>query len=70
MDSFYDGITNELFILLPTTYVVREEVIFSLCVSVHTQGGIPTFRAGGKEGGTYLPRSGWGGVPNFRVGGT
>ena len=64
---------------LPTAYVVREEVIFSLCVSVHISGrGVPTFQMvegggvptlrSGWWGGTYLPRSG-GGVPTFWVGG-
>ena len=34
--------------LLPTAYVVQEEVIFSVCLSVHTRGG-------------YLPSGWWGG---------
>ena len=78
--------------LLPTAYVVREEVMFSLCPPLRGGtylpggggylpsqvwiggylpwwgGGVPTLtRVGGVptlagvEGGTYLPRSGWGG---------
>ena len=43
--------------LLPTAYVVREEVIFSLCVSVHG-GGVPTFWAL-DGGGWYLPSELW-----------
>ena len=43
---------NLLFSLLPTAYVVRGKVMFSVCLWVHTRGG------------GYLP-SGWGGVPNF-----
>ena len=59
-------------LLLPTAYVVREEVIFSLCVSVHTLvgggylpskvwtgGGVPTFPGLGLEGGGYLPSQVW-----------
>ena len=45
--------------LLPTAYVVREEVIFSLCLSVH-RGGYPIQLAGG---GVPRPAPG-GGVPH------
>ena len=68
-------------VLLPTAYVVREEVIFSVCLSVHTRGGggtylpdgggggVPTLRSGWWGGGTYLPRSRvGGGVPTLRSG--
>ena len=56
---------------LPTAYVVREEVIFSLCVSVHTQGWVlhPRSMWGGgypipgPGGGVPHLRSRWGGVP-------
>ena len=57
-----------LFLFLPTAYVVREEVIFSLCTPFVGGGGVPTFQGldrGGvptfQGGGTYLPRSVWGG---------
>ena len=50
--------------LLPTAYVVREEVIFSLCLSVH-RGGVPRPAPGG--GGT--PSSWLGGVPRPAPGG-
>ena len=47
---------------LPTAYVVREEVIFSVCLSVHTRGGyLPSGWWGG--GGTYSGLDGGGGVP-------
>ena len=39
------------FTSLPTAYVVREEVMFSVCLSVHRGGGTQS-------------RSGWGGVPH------
>ena len=63
-------------IFLPPAYVVRREVMFSLCPPF--RGGVPTFPGGGGTysqiwmeggylpsqvrvgGGTYLPRSGWG----------
>ena len=64
--------------LLPTAYVVREEVIFSVCLSVHTRGGgyLPSGWWGGGyllrsgQGGEYLLKSGWwgGGVPTLRSG--
>ena len=73
---------NELLLvnLLPTAYVVREEVIFfSLFVCSHpgggvpTQvwmggGGVPTLNSGWGEGGVPTLRSGWGGVPTLRSG--
>ena len=37
-------------VFLPTAYVVREEVIFSVCLSVHIWGGVPHPADGG--GGT------------------
>ena len=46
--------------LLPTVYVVREEVIFSLCVSVH-RGGYPVQL---QAGGVPHPAPGMGGVPH------
>ena len=64
-------------LFLPPAYVVRGKVMFSVCLSVHTRGGVPTFwMVGGgtysqvwmEGGGTYLPRSGWGGVPTLRSG--
>ena len=65
--------------LLPQAYVVRREVIFSLCPPFVGGGGVPTFWAGGLppsqiwtggypfpdlDEGCPLPRSGWG-VPTF-----
>ena len=41
---------------LPTAYVVREEVMFSVCLSVHICGGVPTFWM---VGGVPTLRSGW-----------
>ena len=55
---------------LPTAYVVREEVIFSLCVSVHIWGGTPSRSGQGGypiqvwTGGGTPSRSGWGGTPS------
>ena len=49
--------------LLPTAYVVREEVIFSVCVSVHTPGGGTYLPDGG--GGYLLSGLDGGGVPTF-----
>ena len=60
-----------VFYLLLTAYVVREEVMFSLCPPFRggtyllDGGGVPTLRSGW-WGGTYLPRSG--GVPTLRSG--
>ena len=59
--------------LLPPASEGWREVIFSLCVSVHTWGGgyLPsgwwgggTYLRSGWGGGGYLPWLGWG-VPNF-----
>ena len=65
-------------VLLPTAYVGREEVIFSVSLSVHISGGggeVPIFQMVGGGGvptqvwmvgaGGYLLRSGWGGLPSF-----
>ena len=61
--------------LLPPAFEGWREVIFSLCVLVHTSRGVPTFQVWmwgvptfqvgvptfpGLDGGTYLPRWGWG----------
>ena len=54
------------FDFLPTAYVVREEVIFSVCLSVHTWGGVPHPADGG---GVPHPRSSRGGYP-IQPGGT
>ena len=54
----YLSITQWEILFLPTAYVVREEVIFSVCLSVHRGGG-GTYLSG--RGGTYLARSGQGG---------
>ena len=52
--------------MLPTAYVVREEVMFSVCLSVHIWAGVPTFWMVGEGyllsgldggGGAYLSRS-------------
>ena len=51
---------------LPTAYVVREEVIFSLCLSVH-RGGIPHPVPG--EGGGYPIQLAGGGYPVQLAGG-
>ena len=62
------------FLCLPTAYVVREEVIFSVCLSVHTRGGYPIqLMVGGVPnradgGGVPHPADG-GGVPHPADGG-
>ena len=54
--------------LLPTAYVVREEVIFSVCLSVHIWGGGYPVRLMG--GGYPIPGPGGGGTPSqVQVGG-
>ena len=49
--------------LLPTAYVVREEVIFSVCVSVHTGGGGYPIPGPGGWRGYPIPGPGRGGTP-------
>ena len=61
---------SHVIVLLPPASEGWREVIFSLCVSVHTPGGgyLPS-GWGGQWGGTYLPRSGLGGgLPTFQMG--
>ena len=55
-------LTDKSIYLLPTAYVVREEVIFSVCLSVHISvGGGGTYLPDGGRGGTYSGLDGGGG---------
>ena len=67
METVHEARTDRsLCTFLPTAYVVLEEVIFSVCLSVHIWGGYPIpGLGGGPARGTPPSRSRWGAHPGY-----